>query len=57
MIAVPEMFGLPLYVPANREAWLEEFAERAAIVEFDGGFPRREAEELAWEMIGPEPGR
>ena len=33
------------YEPFDREAW----EERAAIVEFDGGLSREEAEALAWE--------
>lgn len=28
--------------------WREHHAERAAILEFDCGLPREEAEELAW---------
>ena len=30
---------------------LESFEERAAIIEFDGGLPRAEAELLAWEEV------
>lgn len=30
------------------EEWMAEFEERAAIREYDGGFDRRIAEELAW---------
>lgn len=29
----------------------EEFEERAAIMEFDGKMPRRDAEQLAYEII------
>lgn len=35
---------------------LESFEERAAIIEYDGGIPRAEAERLAWGcMLGKEP--
>ena len=41
--------------------WRAHFDERAGIREFDGGFPRAEAERLAREdttaMLGPEPSR
>lgn len=29
----------------------EAFKERAAIMEFDGGLPRKEAERLAYEIV------
>ena len=29
----------------------EEYEERAAILEFDGGMSREEAERLAWELV------
>jgi hypothetical protein len=32
--------------------WRERFEERAAIMEYDGGFPREEAERLAREYVG-----
>ena len=36
----------------TQQAALEEvFEERAAILEFDGGLPRAEAELLAWEQV------
>ncbi len=44
-----------VYQPPTRAAWREEFNERAAIIEYDGGLPRRDAEELAWDLLGPEP--
>lgn len=34
-----------------REAAQEAFEERAAIIEYDGGLPRREAEALAWKLV------
>jgi hypothetical protein len=34
---------------------LEAFEERAAILEFDAGFPRDEAEHVATRMLGLEP--
>ena len=44
---------------ARLEDWQAYFDERAAIREFDGGFPRHEAERLAREevtaLFGPEP--
>ena len=33
----------------------EEFEERAAIMEYDGGLTREEAERAAWESVGPSP--
>ena len=30
---------------------VEAFKERAAIMEFDGGLPRKEAERLAYEIV------
>lgn len=34
----------------NKER-IEAFEERAAIMEFDGGLPREEAERLAYEIV------
>lgn len=42
---------LPPHVGDWPEEWLEAFIERAAIVEFDGGLPRTEAERRAEELI------
>ncbi len=36
---------------AEAVAWLEEWEERAAIMEHDGGLPRAEAEALAWDCV------
>ena len=33
----------------------EEFEERAAIMEYDGGLTREEAERAAWESVRPSP--
>lgn len=33
--------------------WLERFEERAAIMEFDGGLTRAQAEERAWQTCPP----
>ena len=33
----------------------EELEERAAIMEYDGGLTREEAERAAWESVGPSP--
>lgn len=33
------------------EYWQEMFEERAAIMEYDGGLPREEAEQLAKELV------
>ena len=33
----------------------EELEERAAIMEYDGGLTREEAERAAWESVGPRP--
>lgn len=37
-------------VPGGKEAAREAYEERAAILEFDAGLPREEAERLAREM-------
>ncbi|MBM4118758.1 hypothetical protein FJ251_13695 [bacterium] len=37
--------------PPDAECLREEFEERAAILEFDGGLNRAEAERLAWELV------
>lgn len=39
------------YPPGLPEAYHEVFDERAAVREFDGGFPRDEAEKLALEDV------
>ena len=37
------------------EDMMVEYEERAAIMEFDGGLPRQEAERLAWlDVFGEE---
>ena len=36
---------------SNDENLKEAFEERAAIMEFDGGLPRKEAERLAYEIV------
>lgn len=38
-------------------AWLESYEERAAILEFDGGVSREEAERQALTLVGPPPTR
>jgi hypothetical protein len=50
----PESRGLTRALTAERliAAHWEEFNERAAILEFDGGLPRREAERRAAKMVG-----
>lgn len=40
----------PLPMPRNESAW-EAFEERAAIMEFDGGLSRDEAEREAWIQV------
>lgn len=35
----------------RKAAILEDYTERAGIMEFDGGFPRPEAERLTWECL------
>jgi len=32
------------------DEWLEAFHERAAILEYDGGLPRQQAERKAWQI-------
>ena len=41
-----DLVGDPQYPEQSFDA--EEFEERAAIMEFDGGMTREEAERLAW---------
>jgi hypothetical protein len=36
---------------AALHALVEEWSERAALVEYDGGIPRTEAERLAWACV------
>ena len=43
--------NLPAHWGDWPEEWLEAFIERAAIMEFDGGLPRPEAERLAEESV------
>jgi hypothetical protein len=38
----------------DEEDWQAAFDERAAILEFDQGMPREEAEPLAWQQIEAE---
>jgi hypothetical protein len=40
------LFGTQVFEDLPPE-WMEEYEERAAILEFDGGFGRREAENQA----------
>lgn len=42
---------LPASLDAWPEEWLENYIERAAIMEFDGGLPPVEAERRAEELI------
>ncbi|MCX7184197.1 MAG: hypothetical protein NTW90_02970 [Nitrosospira sp.] len=41
--------NLALLVNALDDGAREFYEERAAILEYDGGYPRRKAESLAWE--------
>ena len=50
----PLVDQLRQHTQAVLEAW-EAFEERAAIIEYDGGLPRAEAERLAWECVCPRP--
>jgi hypothetical protein len=36
-------------------AWQEAYEERAAILEYDAGYPRKEAEAKARRMLPPQP--
>jgi hypothetical protein len=38
--------------PKSVAAWSEEFKYRAAIIEYDGGFTRAEAEARALKIVG-----
>lgn len=42
---------LPADVFSWSEAWWAEWTERAAIVQYDGGYDRAEAERLAEAMV------
>ena len=42
------------FSPHLTDAQQEDFEERAAIIEFDGGLSRKEAEQLAWQIIHRE---
>jgi hypothetical protein len=42
---------LPAHPGDWPEEWLENYIERAAIMEFDGGLPRMEAEARAEELV------
>lgn len=44
----PEQIKSPDDLAPN---WLDEWKERASIMEFEGGFPRPEAERLALEDV------
>lgn len=52
---VAEASAQPTTLPADRADWpeeaLENWEERSAIIEFDGGLPREEAERLAEERV------
>lgn len=45
----------PAYVPKTKAAWHEEWAERAAIIEYQGGVSRGVAEQRARAFMGPIP--
>ena len=42
------------FSPHLTDAQQEDYDERAAIIEFDGGLSRLEAEQLAWQIIHRE---
>ena len=46
--------GLPEPSDGVLDAWREAWEERAAIMEFDGGMGRRDAERLAMECVRRE---
>jgi len=39
--------------PRSLAEWHEEFTYRAAIIEYEGGFTRAEAEARALKIVGP----
>jgi len=39
--------------PRSLAEWGEEFSSRAAIIEYEGGLDRPEAERIALEIVGP----
>lgn len=42
---------IPEAAPADTQWWRDKYAERAAHREYDGGYPRVEAELLAWHEL------
>lgn len=44
------LFGMQIYEDLPRE-WIEDFEERGAILEYDGGLGREEAEKQAVQEI------
>lgn len=53
--ALARRLGLSPLTPATQGAGdadrLDDYEERAAIMEYDGGLPRHEAEALAWKDV------
>jgi hypothetical protein len=51
---MPPMTPMPAGTCAEIEDQQVEFEERAAVMEFDGGMSRAEAEDLAAERVYPD---
>ena len=45
----------PVFRPKNRADWMDFVTERAAIFEYEGGFPREVAERKALALAGERP--
>jgi hypothetical protein len=45
--------GLTTVTAVLAEEQRDEFEERAAIMEYDGGLPREDAEREAWTIVAP----
>jgi hypothetical protein len=43
------------WTPSSLEEWHEEFNYRAAIIEYEGGFTRTQAEQMAIKIVGQWP--
>lgn len=54
-VGISEARPAPEWEPADLADWREYFRERAAIFEYDGGFPKEVAERKALAIVGPRP--
>lgn len=52
-ISVPAELQQQDWRPQTLEAWQEEFTYRAAIIEYEGGYTRPQAQQMAGRIVGP----